>query len=112
VRREWQGLQKAYTRCPTALRKNRVGRLNSASGGVLGTHVRFACLKPDQRIVVQCKLYSSPVGLKAVQEIAAGKIHEQANHAIVVSNPRFTTAAAQIAATNGVLLLHHDDLSE
>ena len=66
--------------------------------------------KPDQRIVVQCKLYSSPVGLKAVQEIAAGKLHELANHAIVVSNQRFTTAAAQIAATNGVLLLHHDDL--
>jgi restriction system protein len=66
--------------------------------------------KPDQRIVVQCKLYSSPVGLKAVQEIAAGKVHEQANYAIVVSNQRFTTAAAQIAATNGVLLLHHDDL--
>jgi restriction system protein len=66
--------------------------------------------KPDQRIVVQCKLYSSPVGLKAVQEIAAGKVHELAKHAIVVSNQRFTTAAAQIAATNGVLLLHHDDL--
>ena len=66
--------------------------------------------KPDQRIVVQCKLYSSPVGLKAVQEVAAGKVHELANHAIVVSNRRFTTAAAQIAATNGVLLLHHDDL--
>jgi HJR/Mrr/RecB family endonuclease len=68
--------------------------------------------KPDQRIVVQCKLYSSPVGLKAVQEIAAGKVHELANHAIVVSNQRFTTAAAQIAATNGVLLLHHDDLRQ
>jgi hypothetical protein len=66
--------------------------------------------KPDQRIVVQCKLYSGPVGLTAVQEIAAGKLHELANHAIVVSNQRFTTAAAQIAATNGVLLLHHDDL--
>jgi len=67
--------------------------------------------KPDRRIVVQCKLYSSPVGLKAVQEIAAGKVHELANHAIVVSNRRFTSAAAQIAATNGVLLLHHDDLT-
>jgi HJR/Mrr/RecB family endonuclease len=66
--------------------------------------------KTGQRIVVQCKLYSNPVGLKAVQEIAAGKVHEQANHAIVVSNQRFTTAAAQIAATNSVLLLHHDDL--
>jgi restriction system protein len=66
--------------------------------------------KADQRVVVQCKLYSSPVGLKAVQEIVAGKVHEQANHAIVVSNQQFTTAAAQIAATNGVFLLHHDDL--
>jgi restriction system protein len=66
--------------------------------------------KSQSRIVVQCKMYTKPVGIKAVQEIAAGKIHEQADCAIVVSNWRFTSAAIQMAATNDVFLLHHEDL--
>jgi restriction system protein len=66
--------------------------------------------KSQSRIVVQCKMYKKPVGIKAVQEIAAGKIHEQADCAVVVSNQRFTSAAIQVAATNDVLLLHHEDL--
>jgi sugar diacid utilization regulator len=52
--------------------------------------------KPDRRIVVQCKLYSSPVGLKAVQEIVAGKIHEQANCAVVVSESRVLLSRARV----------------
>jgi HJR/Mrr/RecB family endonuclease len=66
--------------------------------------------KSQSRIVVQCKMYTKPVGIKAVQEIAAGKIHEQADCAIVVSNRRFTSSAIQMAATNDVFLLHHEDL--
>ena len=67
--------------------------------------------KTGIRLVLQCKLYSGSVGNKAVQEIAAGRIHEGANHAVVVSNSRFTSAAEQLAATNGVLLIHYSDLS-
>src|SRR5260370_281574 len=77
--------------------------MNFASGNLLNS------LYADGA-VVHCKLYSSPVGIKAVQEIAAGQLHEQANYGIVVSNQRFTAAAVQMAATNSVLLLHHDDL--
>jgi HJR/Mrr/RecB family endonuclease len=66
--------------------------------------------KAGHRIVIQCKMYSNPVGIKAVQEIAAGRVHEHAHSAIVVSNQRFTSAAIQVAATNNVLLLHHEDL--
>ncbi|MGD0023688.1 MAG: restriction endonuclease [Xanthobacteraceae bacterium] len=62
------------------------------------------------RVVLQCKLYASPVGNKAVQEAAAGKAHEQADFGIVVTNNRYTSAAEQLAATNGVLLLHYRDL--
>jgi restriction system protein len=32
------------------------------------------------RVVIQCKLYSQPVGNKAVQEITAARAHEQANY--------------------------------
>ena len=63
------------------------------------------------RLVVQCKLYSKPVGNAAVQEAIAGRGWETATHAIVVSNAAFTKSAQQLAATQGILLLHHDQLS-
>ncbi len=68
--------------------------------------------KAGYRIVIQCKLYSRPVGNKAVQEVTAAKGHERANFGIVVSNNRYTAAAEQLAATNGVFLLHYSDLSK
>jgi hypothetical protein len=66
--------------------------------------------KNGVRVVLQCKLYTGPVGNKAVQEAAAGKAHERADYGIVVSNNRYTSAAEQLAATNGVQLLHYRDL--
>jgi HJR/Mrr/RecB family endonuclease len=58
------------------------------------------------------KAVQSPVGNKAVQEVAAARIHEQDDYAAVVTNSRYTSAARQLAATNGVLLLHHSDLRD
>lgn len=68
--------------------------------------------KRGVRIVLQCKLYSKPVGNKAVQEAAAGRAHEQAHHGIVVTNNSYTQAAEQLASTNEVLLLHYRDLHD
>jgi restriction system protein len=62
------------------------------------------------RVVLQCKLFAQPVGNKSVQEAAAGRAHEQADYGIVVTNNTYTPAAEQLAATNGVLLLHYNDL--
>ncbi|GEO99825.1 restriction endonuclease [Methylobacterium haplocladii] len=64
------------------------------------------------RLVVQCKRYGKPVGNGAVQEVAAAARHWSAEMAAVVSNAGFTPAARKLAATTGVLLLHHDDLAE
>jgi hypothetical protein len=64
------------------------------------------------RIILQCKLYSKPVGNKAVQEAAAGRLHEGARHAAVVSNRSYTSAAEELARTNGILLLHYSQLCE
>ena len=61
-------------------------------------------------LVLQCKLYSRPVGNDAVQEISAARLHQQADHAAVVSNAAYTAAAQQLARTNGVFLLHHEEL--
>jgi restriction system protein len=68
--------------------------------------------KNDVRVVLQCKLWNQPVGNKAVQEAVAGKGYEKAQHAAVVTNSRYTTAAQQLASMNGVLLLHYSDLAE
>jgi restriction system protein len=68
--------------------------------------------KSGIRIVLQCKLYTGPVGNKAVQEIAAGVAHEKAHLGAVVSNNRYTSPAEQLAATNGILLLHYSDLDD
>jgi restriction system protein len=63
-----------------------------------------------KRVVLQCKLYSKPVGNKAVQEIIAARMYEQADVAVVVSNANYTTSARRLAAKAGVLLMHHDEL--
>lgn len=68
--------------------------------------------KDGVRVVLQCKLYSRPVGNKAVQEAAAARAHERAKYGIVVSNNSYTHDAEQLASTNGVLLLHYRDLQD
>ncbi|HEY8124092.1 MAG TPA: restriction endonuclease [Methylocystis sp.] len=86
-----------------------------------GWHARVTMASRDQgvdviaqkagiRLVVQCKLYKSPVGNKAVQEIVAARAHETADYAIVVSNNSYTPAAVELARTNKIILLHHRDL--
>lgn len=62
-------------------------------------------------VVIQCKFYAGAVGNKAVQEVAAARVHYGATQAAVVSKSGFTASARQLASTNDVALLHHDELS-
>lgn len=64
------------------------------------------------KLVVQCKLYSAPVGNAAVQEIIAGRAFEQADLAAVATNSTFTQSAKSLAAAANVILLHHDELPD
>lgn len=66
--------------------------------------------KDGIHFVVQCKLYSRPVGNKAVQEIFSARQHHFAHSAAVVSNAGYTESARQLAQSTGVHLLHHSDL--
>ena len=68
--------------------------------------------KDGLRLIVQCKLLARPAGNKAVQEAHAAKTHFGARHAAVVTNADFTRAARDLAATTGVLLLHHSQLGD
>lgn len=87
-----------------------VGWSSKVVGGTGDQGVDVTATKDGRTLVAQCKKYMSPVGNSAVQEIFTGKQHYAAHYAAVVSNQSYTPAARQLAATTGVLLLHHDQL--
>lgn len=66
--------------------------------------------KNGKTYAIQCKYYTSPVGLHAVQEIHAGQVYYKADYAAVVTNSTFTPAAKKLAATSQVLLLNDSGL--
>ncbi len=61
--------------------------------------------KGGHTYAVQCKYYSNPVGVSAVQEVVAGKAFYGCDVAMVVTNSTFTKAARDLAKANGVILL-------
>lgn len=61
--------------------------------------------KGGHKYAVQCKYYSKPVGISAVQEAAAGKAYYGCDAAMVVTNSTFTKAARDLAKATGVILL-------
>ena len=66
--------------------------------------------KQGLRLIIQCKLYSSPIGNKAVQEVAAAKTFYRGNYAAVITNNTFTASAKQLADSLGVKLIHHSQI--
>lgn len=66
--------------------------------------VDIIATKDRTRYAVQCKLYSNPVGSKAVQEIFAGARYHKCNVAVVATNNTFTQPACNLASTTNVVL--------
>lgn len=66
--------------------------------------------KNKQRWVFQCKHYSSPLGIRPIQEVFAGKERYKAEVAVVVTNSRFTSHAIELADCLGVLLWDREKL--
>ncbi|WP_269517428.1 restriction endonuclease [Alteromonas sp. BMJM2] len=65
-----------------------------------------------ENYIIQCKLYSRPVGNKAVQEVAAAKQFYEGDYAIVITNNSFTKSARMLAEKLGVVLLHHSQITD
>ena len=65
----------------------------------------------DNKVCIQCKRYSNPVGNKAVQEIIAGTEFYGGSNSVVISNSGFTKSAKQLAKSCEVVLIHHDEIS-
>jgi restriction system protein len=65
-----------------------------------------------QKIVVQAKRYGGTLGLDAVQEASAARLHYAAVRAIVVTTSTFTGPAQTLAQTTGVELWDRQRLNE
>ena len=89
---------------------NRLGWLAHVSSGGADQGVDVVAMKNQNKLVLQCKLYNSAIGNKAVQEAIAGKVYEDANFAAVVAPNGFTKSARELALKAKVLLLHPSDL--
>ena len=63
--------------------------------------------KAGHTYAVQCKYYSSPVSLGAIQEAVAGKALYNCDCAMVVTNSTFTKAARELAKANNVILMEN-----
>lgn len=66
--------------------------------------------KNGKKLGIQCKLYSSAIGNKAVQEAHAGKAYYNADVVAVLSNATYTSSAKDLASVTGVELLSHHDI--
>jgi restriction system protein len=94
--------------CAELLRKSGFDAYATQGSGDQGVDVKAD--KNGEKWVFQCKLYSQPVGNKAVQEVIAGRGYEDANKAAVVTNNGYTKSAKELAQATGVLLLHYTEL--
>lgn len=68
--------------------------------------------KEGERYAIQCKRYSSPLGLAPIQEVYAGMPYYQCTKGMVVTNSSFTAAACELASQIGVILIDGSSLSE
>ena len=68
--------------------------------------------KNGKKLGIQCKLYSSSIGNKAVQEAHAGKSYYDTDAVAVLSNASYTSSAKDLAKVTGVELLSHHDIPD
>ena len=61
--------------------------------------------KRRHKYAVQCKFYSKPVGVAAVQQVVGGMAFYDCDRALVITNNTFTRQARELADRNGVELM-------
>lgn len=74
--------------------------------------VDVVAIKNSVKVGIQCKLYSTNVGNKAVQEIIAAKAYFDFDYGAVITNAGYTRSAKELADKSRVRLLSQFDISE
>lgn len=82
----------------------------TVSSGDYGADV--IAYKNDIKYAIQCKKFSGPVGVKAVQEVMGSKSVYNCHVAVVLTNSSFTVNAQKLASQNNVLLWDREKLKE
>jgi restriction system protein len=82
--------------------------MTGRSGGDYGCDLVLK--QGGRRVAVQAKCWAKNVGIKAVQEAAASRLHYQADSAMVVTNRYFSRPARELAQSNHVELWDRDRL--
>lgn len=72
----------------------------------------FIILLDGERTVLQCKRFSRPVGVKAVQEAIAAMPYYKCTGAAVITNSTFTRQARELAEESGVILWDGSDIED
>lgn len=80
------------------------------SSGDFGADV--IAYKNEIKYAIQCKKYSQPVGVKAIQEVMGSKSMYGCHVAVVLTNNIFTPQARKLAEKNNVLLWDRTKLQE
>lgn len=75
-----------------------------------GLDIKATHTELDIDVAIQAKLYSSPVGNKAVQEVIAAKGYYDTEEALVVTNSTYTKSAIDLANRNNIHIIHHKSL--
>lgn len=73
--------------------------------------VDLIAVKDDVRMAVQCKRQSRAVNGSAIQQVVAGAAVYECTQTMVVSNHRYTPAAAQLAAVHNCALVDRTRLA-
>jgi restriction system protein len=66
--------------------------------------------KRPNRVAIQCKRQSRPVGTSAIQEVVAGAPMQDCTKTMVVTNHEFTPAARKLAELHGCELVGQSEL--
>jgi restriction system protein len=90
--------------CADILRSNGWSAFATKASGDQGADIKAE--KGGIVVILQCKLYSQPVGNKAVQEVSASLSYYGADYGAVVSNMEYTRSAKELAKSNNILLLN------
>lgn len=64
----------------------------------------------NERIAIQCKHYSKPVGVKAVQEAVSACTYYKCDRGAVIATQSFTRQAKELASESGVILWDRSDV--
>jgi len=89
-----------------------LGHQTTVLGGAGDQGVDVIVDRRGERVAVQCKNHSRPVGNRAVQEVFAGARHHRCVEACVVAPGGYTRGAIALARSTGVALYDADSVRQ